>query len=153
YLGEVFYFIESGSRESGCMKGLKEDLLSTLITFNHFNDEHQKFEIPDALKDEIIVKSAIKNDEMKFLLFLTSRQIGCVNRAILLRKDTERKLYCVPSLALLKDTTLDLIDFICDQSWSEIYTHYESFYREKYALINSEQRLKKLPPLVNGFYN
>lgn len=87
------------------------------------------------------------NGDKTFLYFLIGKQIGCINRAISLRKEEE--FYCIKSLKVIANVTIGLINLINDHSMEEIKEKYENFYLENEKIINDNN----IRASVNGLWN
>lgn len=136
-----YYFNLIGEYYIGSNTSLyKQDIVEK---FNKLNKKENSYNFNVNLFSE---EKRINSDKT-FLYFLIGKQIGCINRAFLLRK--EEGFYCIKSLKVISNVTIGLINLINDHSMEEIKEKYENFYLENEKIINDNN----IRASVNGLWN
>lgn len=112
--------------------------------------ENQRIELP--FEEE-------KEDELKqFLLFLTGKQLGCNNRPFYLHEDITGKKYCLESFKIILISNTNLVNFLLDNSISDIKLKYKDFFTKqeiirKNGFKNITIKDFEEPPLTNAYWN
>lgn len=151
-------------------KPMKEQLSSAIKNLTEYNNSSLVDGIPDIFKEIISVNytdeelkslyqdSQENKTDFDFYIFLLGKQIGCINRTLCLDLDIEGKIYCAESLFLITQQTISMMELFSYNSPDYIRENIDDFYEKENLIIKNKKidlnkKLKKVPSLVNGYYN
>lgn len=125
-----------------------ECLIRALSDLNLENDEKLELPFEEYNHDGIY----------PFLLFLAGKQLGCNNRPLYLYEDIEGQKYCFESFKVVLESNTQLVNFILNNSLSEIKQKYINFFQTQQEIKSKKLNILKskglkIPYLGNAYWN